>query len=72
MRRFNFAELPIPAVRWVVIQGDKDELVDIDSVLAWVHTAAPPPGVVVVEGAGHFFHGKLNELRTAVLENLRS
>ena len=72
VRRFNFAELPIPAVRWVVIQGDKDELVDIDSVLAWVHTAAPPPGVVVVEGAGHFFHGKLNELRTAVLENLRS
>ena len=70
VRRFNFAELPVPGVPWVVIQGDKDELVDIDAVLDWVRTAPSPPAVVVIEGAEHFFHGRLNDLRTAVLENL--
>ena len=70
VRRFNFDELPIPSVPWVVIQGDKDELVAIDSVRSWIATAAKGPVFVVVEGAEHFFHGKLNELRAAVLANL--
>jgi len=67
VRRFNFGELPIPTVPWTVIQGDKDELVDLESVRAWTATARPTPTLVVIEGAEHFFHGKLNELRTAVL-----
>jgi uncharacterized protein len=70
VKRFNFAKHPVPAVRWVVIQGDRDELVDIQSVLEWTRTATPPPQVRVVEGAEHFFHGRLNDLREAVLASL--
>lgn len=70
VRRFNFAEQPIPTAPWVVIQGDKDEVVALDSVLAWVRTVPTPPTVVVIEGAEHFFHGRLNDLRSAVLANL--
>lgn len=70
VRRFDFAAQPAPRVPWVVIQGDRDELVDVGAVLAWTRSVVPPPTVVVVEGAEHFFHGRLNELRTAVQANL--
>ena len=70
VRRFNFAEHPRPAVPWVVIQGDRDELVDVGAVLDWARQAMPPPTVVVLGGAEHFFHGRLNDLRAAVLANL--
>jgi alpha/beta superfamily hydrolase len=53
-----------------VIQGDKDELVEIDSVRTWLASAPRAPAFVVVEGGEHFFHGKLAELRAAVLSNL--
>jgi len=70
VRRFNFAELPVPAVPWTVIQGDKDELVELESVRTWVEAARPAPSLVVIPGAEHFFHGKLNDLRAAVLASL--
>ena len=70
VRRFDFATLPVPKVPWFVIQGDKDELVDVDAVLAWVRDAVPPPTVTVVPGAEHFFHGRLADLRVAVLASV--
>jgi uncharacterized protein len=68
--RFDFAEHPAPRVPWVVIQGDRDELVDHARVLEWARQAAPPPTVVVVAGAEHFFHGRLSELKDAVQAQL--
>lgn len=68
--RFDFAQHPAPRVPWIVIQGDRDELVDSSRVLAWVGTAVPPPEVVIIEGAEHFFHGRLNELKDAVQSHL--
>jgi uncharacterized protein len=70
--RFDFTEHPAPRVPWVVIQGDRDELVDHARVLEWVRTAVPPPTVVILEGAEHFFHGRLNELKDAVQAQLDS
>ena len=70
VRRFDFARLPVPRVPWIVIQGDRDELVDHAAVLAWTRTVVPSPVVVLLAGAEHFFHGRLNELRAAVQANL--
>jgi alpha/beta superfamily hydrolase len=70
VKRFNFAEHPVPPVPWIVIQGDRDEVVDVKAVLEWTRTAAPAPQVRVVAGAEHFFHGRLNDLREAVLASL--
>jgi len=70
VQRFDFATHRVPAVPWVVIQGDRDELVDVAAVLEWTRSVVPPPTVVVIEGAEHFFHGRLNDLRTAVQANL--
>ena len=66
VRRFDFATLPVPATPWIVIQGDRDELVDYREVLAWTASVKPPPTVVLLAGAEHFFHGRLNDLRAAV------
>jgi alpha/beta superfamily hydrolase len=56
-----------PDCPWLIVQGDHDELVDADAVRRWAASYEPPPELVVVQGAVHFFHGKLLELRSAVL-----
>jgi alpha/beta superfamily hydrolase len=59
---------------WLLIQGDEDEVVDINSVINWVATMKNPPEVNIIEGSSHFFHGKLIELRSicdAFLQSLR-
>jgi uncharacterized protein len=59
----------LPRCPWLIVQGDADEVVDPRSVLDWVsqlRTVAPV--VKLLPGVGHFFHGRLAELREAVLE----
>ncbi len=68
--RFDFTAHPAPQLPWVVIQGDRDELVDHARVLEWTRTATPPPTVIILPGAEHFFHGRLNELKDAVQAHL--
>jgi len=47
-----------PACPWLVVQGDQDELVDVRLVRKWVGDFAPPPRLIVLPGAEHFFHGR--------------
>lgn len=67
---FAFAGLEAPAGSWLVIQGDQDEVVDPAGVNAWTATFTPPPRLVLMPGAGHFFHGRLPELRDAVISQI--
>ena len=60
-----------PGCPWLIVQGDHDELVDCASVRKWAGTYAPAPELLVIEGAEHFFHGKLTELREGILRFLR-
>ena len=64
VQRFDFAKLPVPGCPWYVAQGDADDLVDHERVLAWTRTVSPPPEVKILPGAEHFFHGRLTELRS--------
>jgi alpha/beta superfamily hydrolase len=57
-----------PTCPWLVVQGDEDELVDVDETLEWINGLEPGPELLVVPGAEHFFHGRLTELRNAVFE----
>jgi uncharacterized protein len=56
-----------PACPWLIVQGDADDVVPPDVVLAWTRTLTPAPEVAVLPGAGHFFHGRINDLRETVL-----
>ncbi|MGI9247182.1 MAG: alpha/beta hydrolase [Steroidobacteraceae bacterium] len=63
--------IPRPDSDWLIVQGDHDELVDAQLVRQWAAGYEPPPRLLVIEGAEHFFHGKLLELRTGILRFVR-
>jgi len=57
-----------PTCPWLIVQGDQDELVDIEETVAWVDGLQPGPELLIIPDGEHFFHGRLNELREAVQE----
>ena len=61
--------LPVPDVPadTLVIHGENDETVPLAAVLDWARPQELP--VVLVPGADHFFHRKLQVLRTIVQSN---
>ncbi len=59
-----------PICPWLIIQGDADDVVSCDEVVAWVNELQPGPELIVFPGAGHFFHGQLIELRAALVDSL--
>jgi alpha/beta superfamily hydrolase len=72
LQRFDFSDLQAPLARWLILQGDADELVDAQAVIRWAASLSPKPRVVVFPGVGHFFPGRLQELRAAVTDEIRS
>ncbi len=57
-----------PSCPWLIVQGDMDELVDIEETVAWVDGLEPGPELLIISDGEHFFHGRLVELRDAVTE----
>ncbi len=69
--RFTVAELPAELhSRTLVIHGEQDDTVPLESVMAWARPQVLP--VLVVPTVGHFFHGQLPLLRDTVLRHLRA
>jgi len=60
-----------PACPWLIVQGDSDDLVRADDVDRWAAGFTPRPRVAMLAGAEHFFHGRLGDLRSAVIGFLR-
>jgi len=67
VHRFAVSGAELPRCPWLLVQGDRDELVDAAEIQRWVATLASPPQFVLLPGVDHFFHGRLNELRSTVL-----
>ena len=64
--RFTSTLTQQPNCPWLILQGDQDELVDVDETIAWVNGLDPGPELQILDGAVHFFHGKLVPLREAI------
>ena len=62
----RFAMPAVPADT-LVIQGDEDDVVPMEAVMQWAHPIHL--AVVVVPGTGHFFHGRLHDLKDIVRHN---
>lgn len=60
--------MPLP---WLVVHGDSDDVVPCAPVKAWVECSALGMDFEVMEGAGHFFHGRLIELRALLFDWLK-
>ncbi len=69
--RYAFDCISHPDCPWLVIQGDEDDVVNIDSVRAWVDCISPHPDLIVMEEAGHFFHRRLMDLRGLLKNGVR-
>ncbi|MDR3477138.1 MAG: CocE/NonD family hydrolase [Gammaproteobacteria bacterium] len=68
--RFNLPTLPPVTCPWLIIQGEEDDVVIPQDVYAWIETRDPKPQLIRVPGTGHYFHGKLMELRELLVANL--
>jgi alpha/beta superfamily hydrolase len=53
------------------VQGDRDEFGGVARLRELVAKIPAPVELKVIEGAGHFFEGQLNELKTAIIEWLQ-
>ncbi len=70
--RFGFAQRAQPDCPWLIVQGDADDVVDPQAVIEWAGSLLPSARLVMMPGAGHFFHGRLVELKDMVLTEIRS
>jgi uncharacterized protein len=63
----NFTAAAVPAGT-LVIHGEADDVVPLSATMDWARPQSLP--VVVVPGAGHFFHGQLGLLKQLVVPHL--
>jgi alpha/beta superfamily hydrolase len=63
----RFAVPPVGADA-IVIHGETDDVVPLAAVLDWARPQDLP--VIVMPGAGHFFHGRLSQVKSLILRNL--
>jgi alpha/beta superfamily hydrolase len=75
--RFELGSVTHPHCDWMLAQGDADDVVPPEAVIAWANEQPTSPEVRrprlhVLAGAGHFFHGKLHELKPLILDFLRT
>ena len=63
-----------PRCPWLLVQGDADEVIEPAAVLEWAERQSVTPGIGpqirIFPGGGHFFHGRLHELRQTVVRFL--
>jgi alpha/beta superfamily hydrolase len=65
-QRQQMADVPPDTV---VIHGETDDVVPLESTLAWARPQSLP--VIVFPGVGHFFHGQLGLLKSVVVRELQ-
>ncbi len=64
--------VPSPLCPWLLVQGDVDEVIEPAEVLRWAQRQSVPALIRRFPDAGHFFHGRLHELREAVVQFVRA
>lgn len=62
-------DTPSVSADTVVIHGEVDDVVPLQSVLDWARPQALP--ITVIPGAGHFFHGQITLLKNLLLRTWR-
>lgn len=72
VKRFDFDGYPAPSCPWIIVMGDADDVVDPQAVFDWVDEfEQPAPLLIKMDGAGHFFHSRLIDLRERLTNAMR-
>ncbi len=61
--RFDFSTFARPTCPWLIVMGDADEVVEPQAVFDWAAGLPANARLLRFDGAGHYFHGRLIELR---------
>lgn len=64
----NRFKIPEVAKDTIIIHGEEDDVVPLADVMNWARPQGLP--VTVFPGAGHFFHGRLTELKAVIKRNI--
>ena len=70
VHNYGFAELEAPGCPVTVVQGEADEVVPPDQVRSWAQETVFRPELVMFADTGHFFHGRLNDLKALLSARL--
>lgn len=71
VERYGFEALMPPNCPWLIVQGDEDEVVSPKAVYTWADALGDDADLVVMEGAGHFFHRRLMDLRGLIKNHVQ-
>jgi alpha/beta superfamily hydrolase len=71
VQHFPMKDLPPITCPWVLVQGERDDVVPPREVFEWAEARNPQPIIIRFPEAGHYFHGQLGELRAQIEEALR-
>jgi hypothetical protein len=64
VEHFYFKDIIIPDFPWVIIQPMADEVVNPNAVVEWVEkNKTDQTRLIKIQGASHFLHGKLVEMK---------
>lgn len=66
VQRVPVATSALPQCPWLIVQGDADDVVPVSETQTWVARHAPRASIALIAGAGHFFHGRLHDLKEVV------
>ncbi|PJD93675.1 MAG: hypothetical protein CK424_01740 [Legionella sp.] len=67
----HYEYTPTPKTPWLVVIGNDDEVVPVDLVTEFVQIQNPAPDLDYFAATGHFFHGKLLELKARLQQHIR-
>ena len=70
--RWDFSEIELPTMPWLVIQGEADEVVDPQAVFEWLEQSKAQAELVRMPDTSHFFHRKLIDLRGAIKNGVKA
>ena len=70
VHHYDFAAIDSVGCPVTVVQGDDDEVVPAEQVLDWAARTPLAPDLVRFPDSGHFFHGKLVELKQVAASHL--
>jgi alpha/beta superfamily hydrolase len=62
---------PHPGCPWLAVHSVDDDVVSWTETRAELQRYQPPPQIVELDGAGHFYHGRIGELQDIVTAFLR-
>ncbi len=71
IHHFNYTEFLTPPCPWWVVQGDEDEVVPAQIVYDFAAQVTPSLPLIRFPDTGHFFHGKLIDLKTRLIDAIR-